>query len=226
MFLIDQLGYWFDGADGKLPPAIDVGHLEIEAGKLSVIGGPSGSGKTTFLYLLAGLLQPGAGRIAWDGADISALSENARDRWRREHAGFVFQDFNLIPEMTALQNTTIAAYFSGWSNARVKSRGEDLLHEFGVPVERRALSTYSRGEQQRIALARALIFDPQIVFADEPTASLDVESATALTAHLKALAENGRTVIVVSHDPVMQKAADTLISLSRGRLAAGRELAA
>lgn len=227
MLHIENLRYWFEGAGEELAPALEIDDLHIDAGQVTVIRGPSGSGKTTLLYLLAGLHRLGRGRIVWDGLDLSAMQEGARDRWRRENAGFVFQDFNLIPEMNAVQNVTIAAYFAGWSNARVRARAVALLGDLGVPVADRPVSTCSRGEQQRIALARALVFDPAIVFADEPTASLDAESSVVLAEHLNGLAAEGRTVIVVSHDPVVFDAANAVIGLDRGRVVdLGRGLAA
>lgn len=200
--------------------ALDVSDLSFRRGALTVITGPSGSGKTTLLYVLSGLLRPRQGRISWDGLDIAALGESARDRWRHRHAGFVFQNFNLIDEMAPLDNVTVAANFSAFSDAQFRQRGAELLALFGVPNEARRVDTFSRGEQQRVALARALIFDPGVLFADEPTASLDAINGAALAAQLQGLADKGKTVIAVSHDPVLIEQADDRVELDHGRIVA------
>lgn len=200
--------------------ALDIAELSIVAGQLTTITGPSGSGKTTLLYVLSGLLRASAGQLRWDGLDIAALSEGERDRWRRRNAGFVFQNFNLIDEMTALQNVTVAANFSAFSDAGVRGRARDLLRTFGVADEKRRVATYSRGEQQRVAMARALIFDPPIVFADEPTASLDEANAQGLATQFRALAAEGKTVVAVSHDRILIEGADRVIRLDHGCIVA------
>ncbi len=190
--------------------------LEIPPGRLTLLTGPSGSGKTTLLYLLAGLARPTAGRVIWDGEDLAAQSEGARDAWRRRRASFVFQDFHLIPELSPVENVLTPLWFSSFSAKAQKSRAEALLKRFGVPERRRA-AVLSRGEQQRTALARALISSPAVVFADEPTASLDVASGAEVAATLRSLArEEGRSVIVASHDPALIALADVHIRLERG----------
>lgn len=211
------LQHRFAGRSNDAPAALDLPELVIAAGRLTVIRGPSGSGKTTLLYVLSGLLKPTAGHIAWDGVDLAAMSEGARDRWRRTHAGFMFQNFNLIEEMDPLGNVTVAAYFSAFSAAGLRQRGAALLEQFGVVQERRRVDTYSRGEQQRIAMARALMFDPPILFADEPTASLDTGNSAELCGVLRRLAAEGRTVVAVSHDPLLIATADEVIVLDHGR---------
>lgn len=216
MLVVRQLRHHF-GSLAENGIAVDIKELALARGCLTVIVGPSGSGKTTLLYLLSGLLRPAEGQILWDGEDIAALGEGRRDEWRRRHAGFVFQNFNLIDEMTALQNVTVAAHFAAWSDKSVRRHAEGLLVDLGVPPGRRSVATYSRGEQQRVALARALLFDPPILFADEPTASLDTTNAEALTRQLLALAASGKTVLVVSHDPVVIAAAGRVVALEHGR---------
>lgn len=195
---------------------LTIGALDIAPGRLTVLKGPSGSGKTTLLYLLAGLLVPAEGKVLWGDADIARLSEGARDRWRREHAGFVFQDFQLVPELSPLENALVPAWFSGFSARRVQGRGAELLTRFGVP-ERRRTALLSRGEQQRVALARALLLSPAVVFADEPTASLDAAAAEGVIATLAAIArDEGRSVIAASHDPALIARADLRLELERG----------
>lgn len=218
MLDLTSLEHRFDGRTADAPPTLDISALSINAGQLTVIRGPSGSGKTTLLYVLSGLIKPSRGQVRWDGTDIAALGEGARDRWRRAKAGFVFQNFNLIEEMSPLANVTVAAYFSSWSDRAVRERGKVLLEQLGVANEPRRVDTYSRGEQQRVALARALVFDPPILFTDEPTASLDTANSADLCQSFKRLAGEGRTVVAVSHDPLLIDAADTVISLDHGRL--------
>jgi putative ABC transport system ATP-binding protein len=215
----------FEGRSAKAPPALDIPDLAIKAGRLTVIRGPSGSGKTTLLYVLSGLIRPTSGQVRWDKVDIASLGEGARDRWRRRNAGFVFQNFNLIEEMSPLGNVTLAAYFSAFTDAAVRNRGKALLAQFGVADEARRVSSYSRGEQQRVALARALVFNPPILFADEPTASLDEANSAELCQSFKRLAGEGRTVVAVSHDPLLISAADAVVTLDHGRVVE-RELVA
>ncbi len=190
--------------------------LDVEPGGMLALTGPSGSGKSTLLHLLAGLAQPTQGRILWDGLDLAPLSESARDRWRRERAGFVFQDFHLIPELSPLENVLSTVWFSRFSARPLRGRALELLEDLGVPARSRT-ALLSRGEQQRVALARALLPQPAALFADEPTASLDAASGAEVARRLRALAdEEGRTVIVSSHDPALIALADRRLSLRRG----------
>lgn len=201
-------------------PAVRLDRLTARSGELLAVAGPSGSGKTTLLYLLSGLLKPATGTVTWDRLNLANLSETARDRWRRRHAGFIFQNFHLVAEMTPLQNVTIAAYFGGWSASQYSEHAAALLERLGIPAEARPARTFSRGEQQRIAIARALLFDPPILFADEPTASLDAASAEVCATQLLSLARNdGKSVLVVSHDPAVTSIADRVIRLDHGVIA-------
>lgn len=225
MLHLEGIEHRFEGRSAGAPPALDIPSLSIKAGRLTVIRGPSGSGKTTLLYVLSGLIRPTSGQVRWDSVDIAGLGEGARDRWRRRNAGFVFQNFNLIEEMSPLGNVTLAAYFSAFTDSNVRARGRSLLEQFGVPDEARHVSSYSRGEQQRVALARALVFDPPILFADEPTASLDEANSAELCQSFKRLASEGRTVVAVSHDPLLIEAADAVVTLDHGRVVE-RELVA
>jgi putative ABC transport system ATP-binding protein len=220
MLSVSGLLHRFPGSAADQRPAVDVSGLTVPAGRFLAVTGPSGSGKTTLLYLLSGLMRPSAGRIDWDGVDIAVLTESQRDAWRREWAGFVFQNFNLIDEMSAYQNVTVAAHFAAFTDRAVRDRAEALLDRYGVPDGRRSVVTYSRGEQQRIALARALLFDPPILFADEPTASLDTVSSAAMAEQFQALASAGKTVIVVSHDPIIIEAAERVLRLDHGQMIA------
>ncbi len=198
-------------------PLVTLDSLDLTPGQVVVLTGPSGSGKTTLLYLLSGLLVPVGGRVSWDGTDLAILREGARDQWRRQNAGFVFQDFHLIPQLSPLENVLIPAGFSAFSTRALRTRAQMLLTRFGVPARRRA-ALLSRGEQQRVALARALLGDPRVIFADEPTASLDAASGQVVAQALRDLAHReGRTVIIASHDPNVIEIADLGLRLSRGR---------
>ena len=197
---------------------IDLPELVLAPGTLTALAGPSGSGKSTLLYLLSGLLRPDAGRIIWSGEDIAAKREGQRDRWRRLHAGFIFQNFHLIDELSPLDNVLVPLWFERFSAAAARARALELLEKLEVPTRRANVSQLSRGQQQRVAMARALIGDPQVIFADEPTASLDAASGQTVTDTLRKLAsEEGRTVLVATHDPGLRGLADSVVQLDHGR---------
>lgn len=196
---------------------IDLAALSIRPGSLTALVGPSGSGKSTLLYLLSGLLRPDAGAVTWAGEDIAALREGQRDRWRRRHAGFIFQNFHLIEELSPLDNVLVPLWFDRFSAASARPRALELLERLDVPTRRAQVALLSRGQQQRVAIARALISDPQVIFADEPTASLDAASGGAVIDVLCALArDEGRTVITATHDPALRQVADTVVTLDHG----------
>ncbi|MFI0843878.1 ABC transporter ATP-binding protein [Mesorhizobium sp. IMUNJ 23232] len=218
-------GLRFDVRTGRreIQTIVDVPHLRLEPGELLALAGPSGSGKSTLLYLLSGLLVPSAGHVAWAGADLAAMGEGARDRWRRQNAGFVFQNFHLIDELSPLDNVLTPGWFSSLSVKGLHGRAEALLDRFGVPRDRKRVSLLSRGEQQRVAIARALLFDPEVVFADEPTASLDGASCARVVATLRDLAQAERkTVVVATHDPALLAVASRVVALDHGRVVASK----
>ncbi|WEK05911.1 MAG: ATP-binding cassette domain-containing protein [Candidatus Devosia phytovorans] len=197
---------------------IDLPQLAVAPGSLTVLAGPSGSGKSTLLYLLSGLLRPDAGSVFWQDENIASLSEGRRDRWRRQKAGFIFQNFHLIEELTPLDNVLVPLWFDRFSAATARNRARDLLEQLEVPLNRAKTSLLSRGQQQRVAIARALISDPQVIFADEPTASLDAVSGETVITTLRKLAKNeGRTVLVATHDPALRAVADSVVQLDHGR---------
>ncbi len=184
--------------------ALDGVDLDIESGKFCVVMGPSGSGKSTLLYLLGGLDRPSAGNIRVNGQSIDQLDENQLAVFRRKTVGFVFQSFNLISSMTALENVAFPLQFSGVSRREQHKKAAALLSR--VNLEDRAghrPSELSGGQQQRVAIARSLINDPALILADEPTGNLDSASGFAIMQLLSELHLGGRTVIVVTHDPRM-----------------------
>jgi putative ABC transport system ATP-binding protein len=198
--------------------ALDTPPLAAAPGSLTVLSGASGSGKSSLLYLLSGLAHPTSGSVAWGDTDLSTLSEARRDRWRRRHAGFIFQDFHLIDELTPLDNVLLPAWFDRVSATPLHDRAQSLLEDLAVPLERRQTALLSRGEQQRVAIARALLADPAVIFADEPTASLDRAAGAQVIAVLARLAAEGRTIIAASHDPDLRAVATAELVLDHGRM--------
>ncbi len=210
------------GPAARRQSIIRVDALSLAPGQMVSLSGNSGSGKSTLLYLLSGLLVPTSGSVVWGGTDLTKLGEAGRDRWRRGNAGFVFQGFHLIEELSPLDNVLAPVWFGHLRTGKWRKRAQQLLDRFGVPQDRGRAGLLSRGEQQRVALARALIFDPAVIFADEPTASLDAESARKVARALSDLARTeNRLVIAASHDEEMHRLADRRIAISRGRLSEG-----
>lgn len=197
--------------------------LEIPSLKIpwqSKVGilGPSGAGKSTFLNLLSGLLLPDAGHVRWGETDIVKLTENKRDAFRRENIGLVFQDTMLFEELSAQENACVStSFFPRKQRDTIKKRAKKLLERLNVPLTgRSSVESMSGGERQRIAVARALATDPKIIIADEPTAALDRESADRLVDDLIKLAEEGKTLIVVSHDQQLLDRMDRRIQIKDG----------
>ena len=209
----------FRDTAGELIMALDVVEIAPAPGRLTVVQGPSGSGKSTLLYTLAGLQPPDSGVVSYEGVDLYGLSEGRRDAWRRRTVGFVFQEFHLVPELDALANVALPASF-GRTSFHARSRSRELLTRMNVPVGRRSILAMSRGERQRIAIARALLFDPPVILADEPTASLDRKTAGEVASMLAELAREKRTVLVASHDPAIIEAADDRLSIEHGAITA------
>lgn len=193
------------GGDGRPFRVLDIPDLGIPAGARIGLRGPSGSGKTSLLHLVAGLIVPDAGSVAWDGKSVSALPLSGRDRWRRETIGFVFQDFHLIPELDVAANITLPATFSAWRIGQAQhERAAKLAQRMGLGDLRRKARVLSRGEQQRVAIARAVLNRPALILADEPTASLDAAHADEVGSLLvEVAAEAGATLICASHDAAL-----------------------
>ena len=207
-------------SQGETLPILDVPALAIDDGARIGLAGPSGSGKTSLLHIIAGLLRPDRGTVMWDGSSVSELGEAARACWRRQVVGMVFQDFLLVPEMTALANVLLPCSFSGVSARDQQVPAIVLLRELGITTPARRAAAMSRGEQQRVAIARALLVKPKLILADEPTASLDATTAAAITDLLVTqAAATGATLVVVSHDAQLLARMDRVVHLDRGRLA-------
>lgn len=201
-------------------PVLCVPALALPPGSASAVEGPSGAGKTSLLHVLAGIERPSAGHVRWDGDDLWTLSGSARDRWRRNRLGLVFQDMHLLPGLSALNNVLLPVSFD---HARVppalRDRARVLLDSLGVADMARCAAVLSRGERQRVALARALLRQPTVLLADEPTASLDAATAHAVgTLLLDAAAAGGATLLVATHDPALLARLPRRLRLHAGRL--------
>lgn len=199
--------------------ALDGVDLQIAPNSFCVIMGPSGSGKSTLLHLIGGLDRPTEGTIHVNGQEIDALDENELAVFRRRTVGFIFQSFNLIPSMTALENVSFPMRFARTLRKERRERAVSALRLVGL--EDRAMhrpAELSGGQQQRVAIARALVNDPQLILADEPTGNLDTASGASIMELLSDLHRGGRTVVVVTHDPRMSQAASRILYLLDGRL--------
>jgi putative ABC transport system ATP-binding protein len=191
--------------------------FEVEAGEWIAIMGPSGSGKTTLINILGGLDHPTAGRVVVDGMEIGHLRERELTRYRSDKIGFVFQQFHLVPYLTALENVMLAQYFHSITDE--KEAGE-ALRRVGLKERMEHLpSQLSGGEQQRVAIARALINHPKLILADEPTGNLDEENEATILKLFRELHSAGHTILVVTHSPVIGNLADRRVELEHGRLA-------
>ncbi len=199
-------------------------NLTVEPQGFIAIVGPSGSGKTTLLGLLAGLDRPSAGRVELDGQDLSRLTEDERARLRAEKVGFVFQTFQLIPTLTALENVLVPVELQprkpGDGGAHVEERARDLLARVGLAERTHHYpAQLSGGEQQRVALARAFANQPKILFADEPTGNLDTETGKAVADLLVALnTEAQTTLMLVTHDQELAGRAHRIVRLAGGTI--------
>ena len=183
---------------------VDIPHLELPAGEAMLLTGSSGRGKSTLLHLICGLMDPTEGEIKVNGKVIHAMSGARRDLYRGRHIGVIFQNFNLLQGFSALENVMAALMFSAIPRREHRKRSRALLAQLGIEHPHRDPDRLSIGQQQRVAVARAVACDPQLVLADEPTASLDPENAeTAMTLIREICRERGAALLCVSHDPAM-----------------------
>jgi putative ABC transport system ATP-binding protein len=204
--------------------ALDGVDLDIAPGSFSAVVGPSGSGKSTLLYLLGGLDRPSAGQVQIAGHAIHRLDENALAVFRQRTVGFIFQSFNLIASMTALENVAFPLRFARVARRERQARALALLREVGL--EQRAYhrpTELSGGQQQRVAVARALVNNPRLILADEPTGNLDTQSGAAIIQLLSRLHAQGRTVVMVTHDPRLTHFATDTIRIVDGRVVGAAE---
>jgi putative ABC transport system ATP-binding protein len=215
----DRIGKLVNTADGDLAILHDLS-FQIEQGESAAIIGASGSGKSTLLSLLAGLDLSSTGQIALMGQSLNLLDEDGRARLRGQFVGFVFQSFQLLPHLTALENVMLPLEMAGVDHAEARLQAHQWLEKVGLSLRANHFpKTLSGGEQQRVALARAFINKPAILFADEPTGSLDEASGNRVIELLFELnRENSSTLVLVTHDPTLAARCGRQLSLHGGRL--------
>ncbi|UXA07681.1 SDR family NAD(P)-dependent oxidoreductase [Mycobacterium sp. SMC-2] len=199
---------------GEALRVIDGLNLEVPAGSLVIVLGPSGCGKTTLLSCIGGILSPTAGRIQVGDIDVTTLDRRRLTTYRRQTVGFVFQSFNLVPSLTALENVAVPLWAAGWSRRAARERGEELLTRFGLQDRMtHRPGDLSGGQRERVAVARAIALDPSLILADEPTAHLDQAQVQAVLRLLRELASGDRIVVVATHDTRILPFADHVVRL-------------
>ncbi len=215
VFKIENLCYSYDQGKTKV---LDNINYKFEKGEIYAIIGKSGTGKTTLLSLMSGLDKPKSGKIIYNGQDISKLDE---DIYRSKHIGVVFQSFNLLPHLTALENVILSMDISQNKIENKKKKALELLESVGINEEKanRRVLRLSGGEQQRIAIARALSYDPDVILADEPTGNLDVHTEKQILDIFKKLAsEYNKCVILVTHSPSVSEIVDVVYDLEKAKI--------
>jgi len=216
MIRINNVTKLYQTKAGELRALDDIS-LHVEEGKWLAIMGPSGSGKSTLVNLVGCLDRPTSGAILIDGEDIAQMTAADLNRVRAEKIGFVFQQFHLIPYLTALENIMLAQYFHSMTDEK---EALEALERVGLKERARHLpGQLSGGEQQRVCIARALINDPKIILADEPTGNLDAQNEEIVLRLLREFHDQGRSIVMVTHDPVVARLADRRIDLHHGRIA-------
>jgi putative ABC transport system ATP-binding protein len=193
--------------------------LKLRKGELLLIIGPSGSGKTTLISLLGCVLYPSEGCVCINGADTKDFNDRELAKLRREEIGFVFQNFNLIAPLNSEENIMTPLVLNKLPKETIKQKVQKAIEWVGLGDRRRSLpKQLSGGEQQRVAIARALVSEPSIILCDEPTASLDSHSIDVILQQLRSLADAGKAVAVVTHDPRLEKYADRIIHMENGKI--------
>ncbi|HZN41623.1 MAG TPA: ABC transporter ATP-binding protein [Planctomycetota bacterium] len=211
----------FRSTSEDVTPIADL-DFTVEQGEFVCLMGPSGSGKTTLLHLLAGIDRPTQGTVFVAGEEVSALSPSKLARWRTRAVGYVFQQYNLIPVLTAYENVEVPLLLLRLSRSDRERKVGTALAAVGLSDRAHHLPRQlSGGQQQRVAIARAIVADPVAVFADEPTGNLDRAAATATLELLRRLVDEfGKTLVMVTHDPLAAAAADRIVHLDKGRIVA------
>ena len=199
--------------------ALDTTNVSFETNKLTLIMGPSGSGKTTLLSILGFVIYPTAGDVFYKETHVNNLKESDLAQLRLHEIGFVFQQFNLIEPLTALENVIQPLILQGITKKEAIVRASRALDEVGLSTKMKTLpKRLSGGQKQRVAIARALVTNPAMILCDEPTASLDAKSATSIMQELKTLASKNKAVIIVTHDLRLRKYADKVIYVEEGKV--------
>ena len=200
--------------------ALDAVSLELPYGELVLLVGPSGCGKTTLISVVAGLLDPSAGEVEVLGENVTRMRGGRKVNFRGRNIGFVFQQYNLLPALTAAENAAVPLLIAGWNRGKAVEKASHLLSEVGLGNKLKAFAhQLSGGQQQRVAIARALVHDPRMLVCDEPTAALDGASGRTVMTLIKAVAvKPDRAVIVVTHDSRVYDFGDRIVSMSDGKV--------
>jgi putative ABC transport system ATP-binding protein len=193
--------------------------IEVARGEMVAVVGPSGSGKTTLLNCLSGLDRFDAGSVQVDGTDLAQMSDRERTAYRRKHMGFVFQAFNLLPVLSAVENVEVPLLLQGIGGREARRRALDMLDTLGLLNRaKHRPDELSGGEQQRVAVARALVHRPAVVWADEPTGNLDTEVTQVIVELLIRMNGQGQTIVLVTHNPLVADRASRLVRMRDGRI--------
>jgi putative ABC transport system ATP-binding protein len=200
--------------------------LEIAPGELTLLVGPSGCGKTTLISILAGTLDPTGGDVSVLGADLCRLSKRGKSTFRAKNVGFVFQQFNLLPALTAVENVSVPLVINGFSKRDALDRAGEVLAAVGLGDRMESLpSQLSGGQQQRVAIARALVHQPRLLVADEPTSAIDARTGQAIMELIRRMAlQPNRVAVVVTHDPRVFGFADRIVTLEDGRVTSAKRI--
>jgi len=220
MIEVKNIAKTFKSASGDVTPVRNVS-FSLDEGQFAAIVGKSGSGKSTLLSLVGALDAPTSGQIMVDGKDITKMHDNKLITYRAKTIGFVFQGYNLVPNLTALENVMLALEFGGIKKSMRKARAVELLNKVGISEDKqfRKPSRLSGGEQQRVAIARAIANKPKLILADEPTGNLDEKNGKIVFDLLHSLARNEKTtIIVVTHDTALAGKTDKTFKLVDGQL--------
>jgi len=213
------------GANGTKTLALRGVDVEVHDGQLTLLVGPSGCGKTTLISIIAGLLDPTHGTVSVLGSDLAKLTGSRLVEFRAKNIGFVFQQYNLLPALSAAENAAVPLIINGWPRLKAVEKARAMLATVGLKHRADSFpSQLSGGQQQRVAIARALIHEPRLLVCDEPTSALDARSGHTVMDLIKQVAvQPGRAVIVVTHDSRVYEFGDRMIEMSDGRITTGGE---
>jgi putative ABC transport system ATP-binding protein len=199
--------------------ALDRVNFKLEKGEFVALVGPSGSGKSTFMHLVGLLQRPTSGKILIGGKDVTAISKKFYPKIRARKIGFVFQGFNLIATLSALENVMLAGQYAGLPSKEARSRARKILTDLGLEGRMgHRPNELSGGQEQRVAIARALINNPEIILADEPTGELDSKNSNEIVKLLKGLSQKGQTILIVTHNLEVARKADKIIKMQDGKM--------
>lgn len=216
---IEHISKDFPVGDNKVRVLFDI-NAEISRGKLTMLVGPSGCGKTTLISIITGILSSTEGDVIIEGKSLKKMSDREKVLFRRENIGFIFQQYNLLPSLTAAENAAMPLLAAGVSDVEATRRATEILDQIGMEGQAHKLPRQlSGGQQQRVAIARALVHNPKLIVCDEPTAALDAKTGRAVMEILREIANNNeRTVLIVTHDNRIFSFADRILDMSDGKI--------